>query len=89
VEFEHLDELIAVCPPRELDDIFRVAGGTWEPGNRWWLIERLRIGPVVRKLRAVTDPLFRQAGIMQHHRAPSSTRDAAVRRRDAVPRRAP
>ena len=35
----------------------------WEPGSRRWLIERYRIGPVLRALRRVTDPLFRQAGI--------------------------
>ena len=28
-----------------------------------WLIEPRRIGPLVRNLRRVTDPLFRQAGI--------------------------
>ena len=35
----------------------------WEPGTRRWLIERRRIGPVLRHLRRTTDPLFRQAGI--------------------------
>ena len=37
--------------------------GLWEPGSRRWLIERRRIGPVIRALRRVTDPLFRHAGI--------------------------
>jgi hypothetical protein len=41
----------------------RRAGGQWEPGSRRWLIERRRIGPVIRTLRRTTDPLFRQAGI--------------------------
>ena len=63
VEFEHLGKLVAVRAPRELDPIFRAAGGIWEPGSRRWLIERRRIGPVIRKLRAVTDPLFRLAGV--------------------------
>ena len=38
-------------------------GGRWEPGTRQWLIERRRIGPVIRTLRHSTDLLFRQAGI--------------------------
>ena len=32
-------------------------------GTVCWLIERRRIGPVIRELRSTTDPLFRQAGI--------------------------
>jgi len=28
----------------------RRAGGVWEPGARQWLIERRRIGPVIREL---------------------------------------
>jgi len=52
-----LGRLVAVRAPRELDDIFRRAGGTWEPGSRRWLIERRRIGPVIRALRSTTDPL--------------------------------
>jgi hypothetical protein len=35
----------------------------WDPGARQWLIERRRIGPVIRALERTTDPLFRQAGI--------------------------
>ena len=41
----------------------RGAGGQWEPGTRQWLIERRRIGPVIRTLEPVTDPLFRRAGL--------------------------
>jgi hypothetical protein len=37
--------------------------GQWEPGTRQWLVERRRIGPVIRRLERVTDPLFRQAGL--------------------------
>jgi hypothetical protein len=37
--------------------------GLWDPASRRWLIERRRIGPVLRALRRDTDPLFRQAGI--------------------------
>ena len=42
----------------------RKASGQWEPGTRadGW-IERRRIGPVIRTLRRITDPLFRRAGL--------------------------
>jgi len=33
------------------------------PGGRRWLLERRRLGPVIRALRQVTDPLFRHAGL--------------------------
>jgi hypothetical protein len=62
-EFGELGRLVAVRAPRELDDIFRRAGGTWEPGSRRWLIERRRIGPMIRALRSTTDPLFRRTGV--------------------------
>ena len=62
-EFSELGRLIAIRAPRVLDAVFRRAGGTWEPGSRRWLVERRRIGPVIRALRAVTDPLFRRAGV--------------------------
>ena len=35
----------------------------WEPGSKRWLVERRRLGPLIRNLRRSTDPLFRQAGI--------------------------
>jgi hypothetical protein len=38
-------------------------GGQWEPGSRRWLIERRRIGPVIRALERTVDPLFRAAGV--------------------------
>jgi hypothetical protein len=62
-EFGELGNLVAVRAPRELDGIFQRAGGIWEPGSRRWLIERRRIGPVIRALRTATDPLFRKSGI--------------------------
>ena len=40
------------------------AGGLWEPGSRRWLIEHRRIGPVIRSLQRVTDPLFRRVGLV-------------------------
>ena len=55
--------MVAVRCPADLAPLMRRAGGTWEPGTRRWLIERRRIGPVLRHLRRTTDPLFRQAGI--------------------------
>jgi hypothetical protein len=39
------------------------AGGQWEPGSRRWLIERRRIGPVIRTLERNVDPLVRVAGL--------------------------
>jgi len=44
-----------------IDELMRRAGGVWEPGARQWLIERRRIGPVIREL--AVDPLFRRVGI--------------------------
>jgi hypothetical protein len=49
--------------PEVLPDTMQKAGGLWDPGGRRWLIERKRMGPLIRNLRRVTDPLFRQAGI--------------------------
>jgi hypothetical protein len=63
VEFGALGKMVAVRCPHELDPIMRRAGGLWEPGTRRWLIERRRLGPVLRHLRRTTDPLFRQAGV--------------------------
>jgi hypothetical protein len=57
-EFGHLGKLIAVRCPCEFDALMRNAGGQWEAGSRRWLIERHRIGPVIRTLRRTTDPLF-------------------------------
>ena len=50
--------------PRELDAVMRKAGAQWEPGSRRWLIERRRIGPVIRRLERTTDPLSRRAGVV-------------------------
>jgi hypothetical protein len=47
-KFGHLGKLIAVRCPREIDVLMRNAGGQWEAGSRRWLIERHRIGPVIR-----------------------------------------
>ena len=62
-EFSLLGKLVAIRAPRELDAIFRRAGGAWEPGSRRWLIERRRIGPVIRELRKATDTLFLKSGV--------------------------
>ena len=58
-----LGALVAVRCSSELDPLMLEAGGLWEPSSRRGLIEPRRIGPLVRNLRRVTDPLFRQAGI--------------------------
>lgn len=63
VEFGVLGGMVAVRCPRELEPLMQRAGALWEPGSRRWLIEPRRIGPVIRELRRVTDPLFRQAGV--------------------------
>lgn len=54
---------VMVRCPRQYNEIIQRAGGVWEPGARQWLVERRRIGPVVRELERTVDPLFRQAGI--------------------------
>jgi hypothetical protein len=46
--FGTLGKLVAVRAPHDLDPIFRKAGGSWEPWSKRWLIERHRIGPVIR-----------------------------------------
>ena len=63
----HLGKLIAVLCPREFDVLMRNAGGQWEAGSRRWLIERHRIGPLIRTLQRTTDPLFRRAGLNLDH----------------------
>jgi hypothetical protein len=63
VQLGELGGWVTVRCPRDLDHVMRRAGGEWEPGTRRWLIERRRIGPVIRALERSTDPLFRQAGM--------------------------
>ena len=62
-KLSELGRLIAVRCPVELAHILRRAGAVWEPGSRRWLVQRRRIGPVIRALERATDPLFRHAGI--------------------------
>jgi hypothetical protein len=54
---------ITVQCPGEFDDLMQQAGAVWEPGERRWLVSLRRLGPVLRKLRQRTDPLFRRAGV--------------------------
>jgi hypothetical protein len=63
-EFSALGAMIAVRCPSDLDPLMHQAGGLWEPGSRRWLIERRRLGPPIRNLRRVTDPLFRRVGLL-------------------------
>ena len=63
VRFGVLGGWITVRCPRDYDSLMRNAGGQWEPGSRRWLIERRRIGPVIRTLERNVDPLFRVAGL--------------------------
>jgi hypothetical protein len=62
-EFSALGAMIAVRRPAELVPLVQKAGGTWEPKSRRWLVERRRIGPLIRNLHRATDPLLRRAGI--------------------------
>jgi hypothetical protein len=55
--------MVAVRCPKELAHILKRAGGVCEPGSRRWLVDRRRIGPVIRALEAATDSLFRRAGM--------------------------
>ena len=57
------EKWIVVRCPSDFDPLMRQAGGLWEPGSRRWLIERRRVGKLVRTLRRVTDPLFRRVGM--------------------------
>ena len=54
---------VMVRCPQQYDELMRRAGGVWEPGARQWLVERRRIGPVIRELERTVDPLFRRVGI--------------------------
>jgi hypothetical protein len=54
---------VMVRCPSEYDELMRGAGGVWEPCARQWLVQRRRIGPVIRELERVVDPLFRRVGI--------------------------
>ena len=54
---------VMVQCPSQYDGLMRRAGGVWEPAARQWLVERRRIGPVIRELERTVDPLFRRVGI--------------------------
>jgi hypothetical protein len=56
VEFSMFGSTIAVRCPKELVPFIEKAGGVWEPGGRRWLVERRRIGPLIRNLRRAMDP---------------------------------
>src|SRR5690242_11196492 len=64
VEFSPFGEKwVAVRCPEEFDELMRLTGGLWEAGSHRWLINRRRLNPLIHKLRRMTDPLFRRAGI--------------------------
>jgi hypothetical protein len=63
VQFGHLSGWITARRPRDLDPLMRITGSLWEPGSHQWLIVPRRIGPVIRELERIVDPLFRQAGM--------------------------
>jgi hypothetical protein len=62
-EFGTLGNQIAIRCPAELAHILRRAGAIWEPSSRRWLVQRRRIGPVIRAFERATDPLFRRVGV--------------------------
>jgi hypothetical protein len=62
-QFGAFGKLISVQCPRDFDHIMRKAGGEFDRAARHWLIERRRIGPVIRALQRRVDPLFRSAGL--------------------------
>jgi hypothetical protein len=62
-QFSELGAMVAVRCPQDFDPLMRQAGGQREPGSRQWLVERRRLGPLVRNLRQATDPLFRRVGM--------------------------
>jgi hypothetical protein len=61
VQLGQLGGWVTVRCPREHVALMVAAGGLWEPGGKRWLIERRRIGPVIRELESTVDPLFRRA----------------------------
>ena len=48
VEFAEFGRMVAVRCPQDFAHILQRAGSVWEPGTRRWLVERRRIGPVIR-----------------------------------------
>jgi hypothetical protein len=56
-EFSTLGNLVAVRCPVELEPLVQKAGGMWEPGSKRWLVERRRLGPLIRSLRRSTYPV--------------------------------
>ena len=54
VEFAEFGRMVAVRCPQDFAHILQRAGGVWEPGSRRWLVERRRIGPVIRALQRAT-----------------------------------
>lgn len=64
VEFgEPIGKLVPVHAPRDFAAVLTAAGGQWDRGNRFWWVEVRRIGPLVRRLQGVVDPLFAAAGL--------------------------
>jgi hypothetical protein len=87
VVFGRLGRRVTVRCPAEYAPLMRKAGGTWEPGSHRWLIHVRRIGPVLRVLHRVTDPLFRRAGIDPD--VPILARDGGRRYHRPAPRSDP
>lgn len=80
-EFSTLGRWVAVRCPSDLVPLLKKAGGVWEPGSRRWLIQPRRIGPLIRNLHRVTDPLFRRAGIDLDKEGPCDLYDTDIEER--------
>jgi hypothetical protein len=63
VEFGWLGQWVTVHCPTEFSALMRQAGGVWDPGSRRWFIHQRRVALLIRKLKHLTDPLFREADL--------------------------
>jgi hypothetical protein len=68
VERGELGRMVAVRRTKELAHIVQPAGASGSLA-RAWLVDRRRIGPVIRTLEAAADPLFCRPGLVPKSRA--------------------
>jgi hypothetical protein len=61
VQLGQLGGWVTVRCPRDLDPPMLRAGGEWDARARRWLIERRRIGPVLRELERSAVPTRRHS----------------------------
>jgi hypothetical protein len=63
VEFVMLAGMVALHCPQDFVPISEARRSDVRTGSRRWLVDRRRIGPVIRALGKATGPLFRHAGM--------------------------